>query len=160
VIQFQWWSVLQHALRTETRNGFTLTGSKRVCSRKYTSTYVIHHPLSRHIPPLCSTSMEPAATDPARAASSSIEKRSLLGLEFEIDDDEEEEEDVEKKAGYRHVDHRRPLENLASCDNDDDELRKRRRLWLTYTGRRNLIALLPIVIGGLILIVVVPKDGK
>jgi hypothetical protein len=106
--------------------------------------------------------MEPAATDPARAASSSIEKRSLLGLEFEIDDidDDEQEEDVEKKAGYRHGDHRRPLENPASCDNDDDELRKRRRLWLTYTGRRNLIALLPVVIGGLILIAVVLKDGK
>lgn len=97
--------------------------------------------------------MELAAADSARAAP--IEKRSLLGLELEIDEDEEE--DGEKD---RHSHRRRFQTHPTGYGDDNDGLDKKRRPWLTYTGRRNLIVLLPVLIGGLVLTVVVLKAGK
>jgi hypothetical protein len=109
----------------------------------------------------CSKTMEPAAADSVRAGS--MEKRSLLGLELEISegDDDEDEEDVEKEADCRPGDHRRRRQShpAAYDDDDDDELRKKWRLWQTYTGRRNLIATLPVIVGGLLLLVFVLREG-
>jgi hypothetical protein len=101
--------------------------------------------------------MEPAAADPVRVGS--MEKRSLLGLELEIAEDDDDEEDVEKEADCRPGDHRRRRQSPPAAYDEDDELCKKRRLWQTYTGRRNLIASLPVVVGGLLLLVFVLREG-